>query len=399
MRYKYVATTGDGLLKRGEIEAPELAEALEALRAQGLIPLEVKPTRRSLRLRIFASKKQEDLLLFTEQLERLLASGVSVDRALGILTRVFKATGKVFLAEITEDLKRKLEQGESLSTALAESGVFPEFYVSLVKAGEISGALPEVLADLCRYLREERNFRRELQSALLYPAFLVIFGLIAVQTVLVYILPRFGVIFDEIGVEPPLITRILLKVGSFWHDWGWLFLVALLALFFFLRWYVRKPEGRKKTEKILLRLPFFGPLFFLADMARTFRGLAVMVKGGVSIPQALSLAARIPSFHILKGFFLNAAQELKEGARLPRLFSHFPGNFDFVVNFISLGEETGDMAQAFEDMAFLCEEEVKVASKRFLTIIEPVTILFFGLLLGGMIISILLAIFDIRLGV
>ncbi len=398
MRYRYVAVNTDGSLRRGEIEALDLTEALESLRSEGLVPVEVSPLRRRWRLRLGSPDRRGDILIFTEQLERLLRAGVPLDRALNILARVFQATGKGFLQEVAEELQRKLERGLPLSQALAEAGIFPEFYVNLIRAGEISGALAEVLRDVVRYLREEEEFRKELQSALLYPAFLLIFGLLAVQTVLVYILPRFGVIFDELGVEPPLVTKVLLQVGSFWRAYGWAFLVLALLAFFYLRWWVRRPSGRTRLEAWLLKVPFLGRVLYLADMAKTFRGLAVMVRGGVSIPKAVDLAAGIPNFSRLREFLAEVSERLKEGQRLSRLFQNFPEHFDFVVNFVTLGEETGDMAQAFADMAYLCEEEVKMATRRFLTLIEPATILFFGLLLGSMIVSILMAIFDIRLG-
>ncbi len=398
MRYRYVAVNAEGNLRRGEIEALDLPEALESLRNEGLVPLEVSPLQRSWRFRLWAPNRQGDILVFTEQLERLLRAGVPLDRALNILTRVFQATGKGFLQEVAEELQRKLERGHPFSQALAESGVFPEFYVNLVRAGEISGTLAEVLRDVVRYLREEEDFRKELQSALLYPAFLLIFGLVAVQTVLVYILPRFGVIFDELGVEPPLVTRVLLAVGSFWRAYGWILLLFILMAFFLGRWWLKRPQGRRTFEVLLLKWPFLGRVLFLADMAKTFRALAVMVRGGVSIPRAVALASGVPGFSLLRDFLTHVAERLKEGGRLARLFQEFPGDFAFVVNFVTLGEETGDMAQAFSDMAYLCEEEVKMATRRFLTLIEPATILFFGLLLGSMIVSILMAIFDIRLG-
>ncbi len=388
----------EGTIRQGEIEALGLAEAVEHLRTEGLVPIEVTPVRKGIYFRLWSTDKREDILLFTEQLARLIEAGLPIDRALDILIRVFKATGKTFLWEVAENIRRQLARGQSLSEALSATGIFPEFYVSLVHAGEISGALDVILKDLVRYMKQEHSFRQEFQSALLYPTFLLVFGLIAVQTVLVYILPRFGSIFDELGVTPPLITRVLLSIGGFWRAYGWIFLLLLLGGFFVLKWFVRRPRGRVVTENFLLRLPFLGRFLFLADMAQTFRSLAVMIKGGVSIPQAMILVASVPRFRVFGDFLSQTAQRLKEGARLSWLFQSFPGKFDFVVNFLTLGEETGDMAQAFADLAYLCEQEVKVMAKRFLTLIEPATILFFGLLLGGMIISILMAIFDVNMG-
>ncbi|OAG28210.1 type II secretion system F family protein [Thermodesulfatator autotrophicus] len=398
MRFRYAAVTSEGQVKQGEVEALDLSEALEHLRAEGLVPLEVVPAKRRWSFSLSRGARHQELLLFTEQLERLLKSGLTLDKALNILERVFQATGKTSLQNMTEEIKKKLQKGESFSQALKETGFFPEFYVSLVYAGEISGALSEILKDLARYIKEEHSFRQELKSALIYPSFLVIFGLLAVQTVLVYILPRFGSIFDQLGVTPPLITRILLAVGSFWKTYGWIFLLIMLLAMVALRLSLRNSQDRLRAERFLLKIPYFGRFFFLADMARVFHGISVMVRGGVALPKAITIASHIPRFYLLRDFLAQASLQIKEGTRLSSIFKEFPGSFDFVANFIALGEETGDLGQAFADMAYLCEEEVRVASKRFISILEPATILFFGLLLGSMIISILMAIFDVRLG-
>ncbi len=398
MRFRYAAFTNEGLVKQGELEAADINEALERLRADGLLPVKVTPAQRRWKFKLFERAKYQELLLFTEQLERLLESGLPLDKTLNILIKVFQATGKPLLLNMTQEIKKKIEKGESFSSALKDTKFFPDFYVSLVEAGEISGALAPILKDLARYLKEEHSFKQELQSALLYPSFLVVFGLLAVQTVLVYILPRFSTIFDQLGVSPPLITQILLAIGSFWKAYGWVFLLLMLLGLIGFRLSLKNPENRKRAEVFLLKVPYLGRFLFLADMARIFHGLSVMVRGGVSLPKAMALTANIPRFYVLRDFFGQAAQEIREGAKLSHVFQSFPGSFDFVINFVSLGEETGDLAQAFSDMAYLCEEEVKVASKRFITVLEPCTILFFGLLLGGMIISILMAIFDVRLG-
>ncbi len=398
MLYRYVATSSDGTIKKGEIEALNEAEALESLRAMDLLPVRLEPVKRRLRLKLKRSERAQDILLFTEQLERLLKAGIPIDRALNILTRVFAATKKEFLKDLSDQLKRRLEEGQSLAQALEETNVFPEFYISLVRAGEISGALETILRDLSRYLREQRQFQQDLLSALLYPSFLLIFGLFAVQTILVFVLPRFGLIFDQMGIEPPTFTRFLLAAGQFWRTWGWLVLIFFLIAFLSMRFLIARPASRYQLENLLLKIPFLGRVLFMADMARTFRGLAVMVKGGVSIPQAVRLSSAIPTFLFFKKFLTQVTDLLKEGQKLSSLFQRFPGQFDFVANFIALGEETGNMAQAFADIAYLCEEEVQVSTKRFLTIIEPATILFFGLLLGTIIVSILMAIFDVQTG-
>ena len=398
MKYRYLAATPKGELKEGEIEAFSPQEAAEKLREKALVPIEIKELRLSfwkrLRLRRHSS---EELLLFTEQLHRLLKAGLPLDKAFQLLAKIFATAGKEELERMALNVQQELAQGRRLSEALAQERMFPTFYVSLIEAGEVSGALEEILADLARYLKEQETFRQELLSALLYPSFLLIFGLLAVQTVLVYVLPRFALIFEEMGVKPPWFTNLLIHLGLFWKQWGWVFLLLLLLAFFYLRFRLTTPEYRPRLEKRLLALPFLGRVLLLADLARIFRGLAVMMRGGVPIETALRMAANVGYLTILRDFFTRLGEEIRHGHRLSSLILHLPVRVDFILDLIAIGEETGNLASSFRDIAELCEEEVRVSTKRFLTLLEPATILFFGLLLGTIIVSILVAIFDLRL--
>ena len=396
MKFKYQALDQKGTLKEGEIEALNLESAQEALRERGLWPLELKSASR-FRLRLKKTSALPELILFTVQLSRLLKAGLPLDRALRILARLFESAGKENLTVLIESLQKDLEAGEDFATTLSRHEFFPPYYVSLVRAGQTAGALPEILESLADYLQKQQAFRQELLSALLYPSFLLVFGLFAVQTVLVYVLPRFGRIFDDLGVKPPAFTQFLINLGLFWRDWGPVVLLVLVAGFFFLRLRLSTPEGRQKVENLLLRLPLFGRNLLLADLARVFRGLSVMMRGGVAIERALLLASEIPKLRYLRDLLLRTGEEVKKGRPLSSCFQGLPFNLAFVYDLLAVGEETGDLAQAFADIASLAEEEVQNATKRFLTILEPAAILFFGLLLGTIIISIMLAIFDLRI--
>jgi len=399
MRYSYVAVSPEGKIHKGEIEALSEGQAAEKLREKTLLPLEIKKVHRG-RLSFFKWQRRartQDLLLFTEQLARLLKAGIALDKALKILTQIFSATDRAELEAVTIALRHELEQGRRLSEALAAQGIFPDFYVNLVQAGEASGALEVILEDLGVYLKERQKFQQELLSALLYPSFLLIFGLLAIQTVLVYVLPRFGNIFEEMGVEPPALTRFLIHLGLFWRQWGWSFLLGLAGLFFYFRYRVFTRQNRSQVENWLIKMPLVGHLVLLADLARVSRSLAVMIKGGVPIEKALALSAAVPSLELLRSFFAGLAEEIKRGKSLSILLVNLPGKLGFVHDLVAIGEETGNLAISFFDVASMCEEEVRVATRRLLNLLEPATILFFGLLLGGIIISILVAIFDLQL--
>ncbi len=396
MKFKYEALDQEGNLRRGELEAADELSACEILREKALLPVELKPASR-LRLRLTRGERLSDLILFTQQLHRLLRAGLPLDRALKLLQKIFQSAGKDELAGLIEAVSRDLASGEDFASALAKHPFFPTYYVNLVRAGQSAGALPRVLEELSAYLVNRKRFQEELLSALLYPSFLLVFGLFAVQTVLVYVLPRFGRIFEDLGVEPPAFTRLLLAAGLFWREWGPFVILGLFLLGVWLRFRFRGPEGRARLERFLLRVPALGRYLLLADLVRVFRGLAVMLRGGVPVERALGMAASVAGLNYVKDLLERAKEDIKHGAPLSGAFRELPHRVHFIYDLIVVGEETGDLAQAFADAADITEEEIQNVTKRFLTILEPAAILFFGVVLGSMIISILVAIFDLRI--
>ena len=395
MKFKYEALDSEGRLTQGVFEAAGEAEALELLRQKGLWPVSLKPAT-FWRVNLRRGARTADLILFSTQFLRLLEAGLAVDRALKVLKRIFENAGKAEIAQFIELILRDVSSGLELAEALGKHRFFPDYYVNLIRAGQAAGALPRILRELVSYLEERERFRQELLSALLYPAFLLVFGLFAVQTILVYVLPRFGRLFKDLGVTPPFFTRFLIQAGLFWQDFGPYVLLGLVLVFFFLKRRFSGPQGRKALEAYLLRLPLLGRYLLLADLARVCRGLGVMLRGGVPVERALEMAAEVAGLELLRKLFLKANEQVRHGQPLSNVLQELPEEAAFVYDLVAVGEETGDLARAFEDAALLAEEEVRRTTKRFLTVLEPAAILFFGLVLGSMIISILLAIFSLQ---
>lgn len=319
-----------------------------------------------------------------------------LDKALNFLERVFNSTGKKNLALLVNRLKERLRKGKSLSQALEEEPEMSNLYVQLIKTGETVGDLPGVLTTLEHYLSSRKRFRSELISTSLYPLFLVIFGLFAIQTVLVYVLPRFAIIFEEFGTNPPLFTRVLLQIGIFWRDWGPYFLTLLGLLFLGgIRW-ARHPERRKKIEDLLIRLPYIGLLFLLADLARIFKAMAVMLSGGLSLYRAMLQAAEVATLINLRQILKEGAEKIRHGTSMRVALIGMPSNVAFVLDFLSVGEESGNLHQACNQIARICEERFSNAMARMLKLLEPLSVLVFGLFVGAVLLSVLLAIFDIQ---
>ena len=397
MRFLFEAVDSSGKILKGEILATDEAAALSQLREKELVPLKLVKAEKAKGWRLRRTDTLHDLALFSEQLLRLLKAGLPLDKALETMKKVFDSGGRKSLAIFAQELLSEIKEGKSLSEALKGQPKVPPFYLHLIQAGEASGALIEMLEALSKYLKERQQFQRELVSALIYPIFLIVFGIFAVQTVLVYILPKFARIFEEIGTTPPLLTRILLKIGLFWRHWGPFVLIGMGLGFFWLRAKWKEPQTQKQLERWVSKIPFLGPVLLEADLARTFRGLAVMIKGGVPIEKALSTASAMPKTHFWRNILEEAAQAVKEGRSFSSVLSHLPPQLNFVLDLLVVGEETGQLGQTIEDIARLCEEEVRLHTKRFLTLLEPLSILIIGLILGLIIVSILLAIFSLNI--
>jgi len=392
MEFVYVALR-EGSREKGRIEAADRTEALQILRERGLTPIELVPAKKWGSFRRGLS--DEDLLLFTEHLRRLLEGGLPIDRALEFLEKLFSTTGKRALSTLTGRLRERLRRGKSLSEALGEEKV-PSFYIHLIKTGELAGNLPEILSSLERYLQERRRFRSELISASIYPTFLLIFGLFAVQTVLVYVLPRFAYIFEEFGTKPPFLTWVLLKAGLFWKAWGPYCLIGLGAVLLAALRMLRHPDRRKRMEDLFLKIPLIGRLLLVADLARIFRATGVMLGGGLPLYKTFLQAAEISVLEELKRALREAAEDMRRGAPLHAALAGLPPEASFVLDFLSIGEESGTLVKSCEQIAELCEEQFSGTVQRLFKLLEPLTILVFGLFVGAVMISMLLAIFEIQ---
>ena len=394
LEFFYIAFRPEGE-ERGRLEAPSEVEALRILKERGLVPVELKPVRRK-RWFLRRELSDDDVLLFTEHLRQLLEGGLPLDKALNFLERVFESTDKRSLALFVGRLKERLQKGRSLSQALEEETDISRLYVQLIKTGEAVGDLPGILATLQHYLSSQKRFREELISNSLYPLFLIVFGLFAIQTVLVYVLPRFAVVFEEFGTEPPWFTALLLRIGIFWRDWGAYFLLLLGAIFVWgVRW-IRLPERRKSMEEWLIRWPYVGLLVLLADLTRVFRALAVMLGGGLSLYRALLQAAEVATLITLRRILQEGAEKIRHGSSLRVALLGLPPKVSFVLDLLSVGEETGNLPRVCNQISRICEERFSTAMTRILKLLEPVSVLGFGLFVGAILLSVLLAIFDLH---
>ncbi|GGO80161.1 type II secretion system protein GspF [Marinobacterium nitratireducens] len=399
-QFQYRAVTPEGEERSGALEAGDQGAAVLQLQRSGLIPISVEeggaaglPNLLQLKLQL-GGASQRRVLQFTLDLATLMRAGVSLDRALEIMRRVAGDEGsQSMLAHIQEGVRK----GQALSAVLKEQGGdFSRFYISMVHAAEMSGSLGDGLTDLAHYMERSRELREKTLSALLYPLILLVVAGLSLLIILTYVVPQFQQLFDDMGRALPLSTSIVIGIAEFIRDVGpWLLLAVIVAALWFRR-RLQDPEVRLRWDAWLLRLPLAGGLLQRLDTARFSRSLGTLVRGGVPLLTALQIARETLVNQTMAEGADTAAASLKEGRRLAEPLQATGVFPTLALQMIQVGEETGQLDEMLLKVADVYDREVANAVQRMLTILEPVLIVGLGLMIAGIILSILVAIMSIN---
>ena len=400
-RYRYEAVDAAGEVLRDQLEAASPEAAIERLRDQGLLPLSVAETKGGL-LRgglgqpLFSKRRalsQKIIMLLTQQLSSLLNAGMPLDRALTILIGVIDDEQSKALLERVQE---KVRGGSTLADALEAQGAFSRFYLNMIRAGEAGGALEVVLKRLTEFLERSQALRETVTSALIYPLILLSVSALSVIVLLTFVVPQFQRLFADAGKALPLATQIVIAVGDGFRHYWWAGGVAILLLTAAMRQQLSQPESRIRWDRWFLRLPLFGDLIAKVETARLSRTLGTLLGNGVSLLNALTIVRETLSNRVLAGALGEVAEHVKTGRGLadPLLES---GDFPkLAVQMIRVGEETGQLQEMLLQVADTYDGEVQTAVKRLLTLLEPALILGLGVIIAGIIMSILVAILSLN---
>lgn len=400
--YKYAAK--DFALNRttGEIQAVSEKEARSMLKQQDLFVLEIKEIKSkkekggsglNMEIEIFESKvKHDELTLFSRQFATLIDSGVPISRSLHILSmNTENKTLKKVLTTVTEDI----EQGQSLSVALSKhKKIFPSLYIDMVAAAEIGGALPEVLDRLATYMEKDKSVRGKVKSAFTYPTIVMLVAIIAVIVILSVVIPKFIPLFEDLGAELPLPTRMLIGASTFLQSYWYVALIAvgLFGLGVFL--YSKTKVGRKHIDWLKLHIPIIGVVVRKSSIARFARTLETLQRSGVPLMESLEIVGKTSgNVHIEKALQY-ALESLGEGQGISKplaITNIFP---PLVTQMMEIGEETGELEKMLSKIADFYEEEVDVAVKNLTSMIEPVITVFLGVVVGFIAIAVIMPMYE-----
>jgi general secretion pathway protein F len=392
-KYLYKAVKLDGEPVEGELEAPDEATVVRQLQAEGLIPLETRSAG-GLRARLARTRRrrlsQKEIGILTRELATLLEAGMTLDRSLQILIDLSDAE---HLLRVLSDLQDRVRGGATFSSALeAQEGQFQRLYINMVRAGEASGALDQVLDRLADYLERVAELRQTVTSALVYPSILLFVAGLSVILLLVFVVPQFTVLFEDMGAALPLPTQIVVAAGDLFRNYWWAMLVALAVIAVILERWLQDEQVRTRLDHRILGLPLFGDLVWKMETARLCHTLAALLKNGLPLLNALNLAKEVVSNRKIAGLLDEASDDLKHGRGLAGPLVRLQALPDLALQMIRVGEESGALDGMLAKVAGIYERETRTSVQGMLTLLEPVLIIGLGVIVAGIIISILMAI-------
>ncbi|TVQ91247.1 MAG: type II secretion system F family protein [Chromatiaceae bacterium] len=392
-RFYYKAVKPDGDAVEGEQEAADEQALIRSLQSEGLIPIQTRSAgglaaQWARRRRRTLSPK--DIEILTRQLATLLESGLTLDRSLGVLGEL---TAEEHVVRVLADLQERVRGGATFSAALeAQDGQFPRLYVNMVRAGEASGALDEVLVRLADYLERSAELRGTIGSALVYPIILLVVAGLSVIMLLVFVVPQFTVLFDDMGAALPLPTRIVVGVGEVFRAYWWGMLVAVALIAVLIERWLQNPDHRRAFDYRLMDLPLLGDLVWKLETARFCHTLATLLKNGLPLLSGLNLAKEVVENRKI-GEGLDAVGEgLKHGRGLAEPLTSRAVLPQLALQMIRVGEESGALDGMLAKVADIFDRETRASVQRLLTLLEPALIIGLGIIVAGIIISILMAI-------
>lgn len=402
LQFRYTAVLDSGEAVAGQIQCPDRAAAIRRVIEMGYHPVsvdsEVETKSAGAQLgrwyeRIAHRIGTRQLAIFTRQLASLLKAGLTLIHALKTLSR--QCENRRLTQIITEIESTISRDAAGFAEALERHpDVFSPVYRGLVRAGENGGTLAETLADLATHLAQAAKLRGQVMGAFIYPIFLLILGTAAIFVLLSFVIPKFQVLFTSLGQQLPLPTRILVTVSGFFEHWWPAVLVAIVAGVVAVVMLLRREEQRKAFDRRVLRLPVLGGMVLRLEIARVSRSLAALMGSGVPILLALEITADTARNTLIQQSFHDIRESVSTGQTLAEAFEKTGVYPPLVLNLIGTGEDTGELPQMLDELASIYQEEADRAVEGAVKLLEPLLIVFMGLIIAGIVAAVILPIFQ-----
>lgn len=396
------AAHADGQAAEGRTEAAAEADVLRQLRERGLTPIRVQPAGQAEGAALAGPRpraargpvKPADVLSLTSELAIMLRAGLALDAALRVLIDMsHKPSVRALLEKVLEDVKG----GAPFSRALAaHQAHFGDFYINMIRSGEVSGQMPQVLDRLAGHMQRLRALRESVVSATLYPAILLGVAVLSLVGMLGFVVPQFEKLFKGMGDALPMPTRVVMLLGQGFRHYGLALGLGAAALGWLAWRWLRTPAGRQWWQARLIALPVLGPIVRKYQLTLFARSLGTLLDNGVPLLAALHISVETVTHQALRQALAKMAPLVKEGSRIvPAMRA--TGVFEpLAINLVRVGEETGRVGAMMNELAAILDRDVETGIKRGLTLLEPALILALGLLIAAIIVSILLGIISVN---
>ena len=398
--YKVVNNLGE--TEEGIRDAVNEQLLIAALQAEGYIPIRVAPANNTSFLGLgfgLGSKQtklsQRDIGLLTEELSTLLESGLPLDKSLLVLMDLTEDNER--LSKLIAKVLEKVKGGSSLADALEQqSGIFSKFYLNMIRAGEAGGGLDEVLKRLSEYMERSQELKDTVSAALIYPAILLVMSLASLFVMLTFVVPQFTEMFESAGKALPVSTQIVVGLANWLQSYWWALLIAFVFISSYMKYQMADPVRKKVWDARFLKLPLAGTIITNKETANISRTLGTLLGNGVSILSAMVIVRETVENLHLASAIAYAEEQLKQGKHLSDALQEkgiFP---KMAMQMIKMGEETGRLEEMLLRVATIYDKQLRMAIQQLLAFLEPALIITLGLMIAGIIVSILLAILSVN---
>ena len=389
--FAYTARASGGELKSATIDAASKDDVIAQLRRQRLTLVKIEDESKKKRKRL-GRIKTRDIVIFTRQFSTMINSGLPLVQALDILS---KQTDNPSLASVTREVVFDVESGHTLADALRKHPkAFSELYVNMVAAGEAGGILDTILMRLATFMEKNDALIRKVKGAMIYPGVIMSVAFIAVTTLLLFVIPVFQDLFGSVGLALPMPTRIFIGASKLLKGYCWLFGAVIAGSVMSLMKYYTTPNGKLNIDRMLLRVPILGGVLRKSAVSRFTRTLGTLISSGVSILDGLEITAKTAGNRVIQDAIMASRASIAGGDTIAQPLAKSKVFPPMVISMISVGEQTGGLDEMLSKIADFYDEEVDAAVTGLLAALEPIMIVFLGVIVGGMVVAMYLPIFD-----
>jgi type IV pilus assembly protein PilC len=388
--FTYTARAFNGDLRTATIDATSRDDVIAQLRKQRLSVVKIDQDAAKKIGR--GAIKTRDVVIFTRQFSTMINSGLPLVQALTILA---EQTDNKALAEVTKKVVFDVESGNTVADALSKHPrAFTNLYVNMVAAGEAGGILDTILLRLATFLEKNDALVRKVKGAMIYPAVIMSVAAIAVVTLLIFVIPVFENMFGSVGLALPLPTRIVIGASRFLKGYWWVMGAVIIVGAYMFRKYYASPNGKLVIDRLMLKMPVLGDVLRKSAVSRFTRTLGTLISSGVSILEGLEITAKTAGNRVIQDAIMQSRSSIAGGDTIAQPLQKSKVFPPMVISMIAVGEQTGGLDEMLSKIADFYDEEVDAAVSNLLSLLEPIMIVFLGVIVGGMVVAMYLPIFD-----